>query len=261
MANRWEITKAVRRSSLPAASRLVMFVLADAADVGTAEIPPQYTPSLSVLAAETGLDRRTVQRHLDALEDGGWLQRSRPSAQAQGHRERVKYRLVMPTDTDPDPVAGDHPQPVAEDRPTGGTEPPDGWQGATGTGGTVSHNGWHETAPKYLSLTKDQTTTRSISRSPSFESFYATYPRKVGHKAAEKAWLKALKDGADPEAVLAGAERYRRERDGQDPQYTKHPATWLNQGCWEDDPAPLVSANDYRPWTNPTDLSVYDEEL
>ena len=41
---------------------------------------------------------------------------------------------------------------------------------------------------------------------------------------------------------LAGAQRYAAERKDQDPKYTKHPATWLNGGCWEDEApgAPVI---------------------
>lgn len=71
---------------------------------------------------------------------------------------------------------------------------------------------------------------------PEFEEFYAAYPKHVGRKAAVEKWAKALKDGADPAAIIAGAKRYADERRDENPQYTKHPATWLNQACWEDDP-------------------------
>jgi hypothetical protein len=37
------------------------------------------------------------------------------------------------------------------------------------------------------------------------------------------------------EALIAGAQRYAVERREQDPKYTKHPATWLNAGCWQDE--------------------------
>jgi hypothetical protein len=57
---RWRVTRAVRGSTLPAPAKLIMLVLADVADVGTAEIPPNRTPSLTVLARETGLGRSTV---------------------------------------------------------------------------------------------------------------------------------------------------------------------------------------------------------
>ena len=32
--------------------------------------------------------------------------------------------------------------------------------------------------------------------------------------------------------------RYAAERTGQDAHWTKHPATWLNNECWKDEPAP-----------------------
>ena len=128
---RWEVTKAVRASDLPAPSRLIMLTLADAAEVGTAEIPPKFTPSLSVLSKETALDRRTVQRHLAALEEAGWIVRSRPDAKAQWFGERVRYRLDLPSGTVPPVVAEDHggsgpetPGVMAESPNGGGTEPP-----------------------------------------------------------------------------------------------------------------------------------------
>ncbi|MET9262358.1 hypothetical protein [Amycolatopsis sp. NPDC004079] len=73
---------------------------------------------------------------------------------------------------------------------------------------------------------------------PAFQEFYAAYPKHVGRKAAESAWQRALRSGGEPDAMIAGAKRYAEERAGENPQYTKHPATWLNQGCWEDDPSP-----------------------
>ena len=45
-----------------------------------------------------------------------------------------------------------------------------------------------------------------------------------------------MKRGVDPELPIAGAQRYAGERAGEDPKFTKHPATWLRGGCWEDEP-------------------------
>jgi DNA-binding MarR family transcriptional regulator len=120
VVTRWEVTKAVRASDLPAPARLVMLVLADVAEVGTAEIPARFTPSLVVLASETGLDRRTVQRHVAALEESGWMVRTRPTAAEQYAGERVRYRLTVPDEV----VAEDRHPVVAEDHEGGGTEPP-----------------------------------------------------------------------------------------------------------------------------------------
>lgn len=96
MVTRWEVTKAVRASDLPAASRLIMLTLADVAEVGTAEIPARFTPSLTVLARETGLGRSTVKAHLASLDGAGWLVRTRPDARAQWFGERTRYRLALP---------------------------------------------------------------------------------------------------------------------------------------------------------------------
>ena len=72
---------------------------------------------------------------------------------------------------------------------------------------------------------------------PGFDAFYAVYPRHVGRKAAEAAHAKAVKGGADPRQIIAGAERYR-DDPNRLPEFTKHPATWLNKGCWDDEPLP-----------------------
>jgi hypothetical protein len=70
-----------------------------------------------------------------------------------------------------------------------------------------------------------------------FATFWATYPRRKGKGAAQKAWVKALKL-ADSETIIAGAARYAETRAGEDPNYTAHPTTWLNQQRWEDEPDP-----------------------
>jgi hypothetical protein len=72
---------------------------------------------------------------------------------------------------------------------------------------------------------------------PDFDEFWDAYPKKVEKVAAEKAWLAALNAGVDPAEITAGARRYATERDGEDRRYTKHPATWLTKGCWDDEPA------------------------
>jgi hypothetical protein len=69
-----------------------------------------------------------------------------------------------------------------------------------------------------------------------FEAFWQEYPRKVGKKQALKAWQAALKDAA-AEAIIAGAVRLAADPN-RVPQFTPHPATWLNRGGWDDEPLP-----------------------
>jgi hypothetical protein len=69
-----------------------------------------------------------------------------------------------------------------------------------------------------------------------FNDWYTIYPKHVGRGAAVNSYTKARKNGATVEELTAGARRYAAERKGQDPQFTKAPATWLNQECWTDEP-------------------------
>lgn len=83
--------------------------------------------------------------------------------------------------------------------------------------------------------------TKSISSSTGvdaqFDQFWDIYPRKVGKIDARKSWNKA-RQTVSAEEIIAGAERYALERAGEDHGFTAHPATWLNQGRWMDEPAP-----------------------
>ena len=69
-----------------------------------------------------------------------------------------------------------------------------------------------------------------------FEEFWAAYPRKVGKQAAWKAWSKLKPSAELTKAILAAVEYQRNcpqwQKDGG--QYIPNPATWLNQGRWED---------------------------
>jgi hypothetical protein len=79
-------------------------------------------------------------------------------------------------------------------------------------------------------------------RREDFEEFWRAYPKRVAKEAARRAFAAAMKRGLDPAVLIAGAERYAVERAGQEARFTKHPATWLNAGCWEDEPpgAPVI---------------------
>lgn len=71
-----------------------------------------------------------------------------------------------------------------------------------------------------------------------FDRFYAAYPRKVGRKDAERAFQRAARD-VDPERLVDAAERYAADpNQPTDRSKIPHPATWLNQGRWDDEPLP-----------------------
>jgi hypothetical protein len=67
------------------------------------------------------------------------------------------------------------------------------------------------------------------------------YPKRPSnHKTpALKSYLKARKEGATREIIMAGILAYARTRIGKDPEYTAQAATWLNQKRWETDYGPV----------------------
>jgi len=75
-----------------------------------------------------------------------------------------------------------------------------------------------------------------------FDTFWAQYPRKVGKEAARKAFTKAMTKTTHAK-IMTGVEDLRIRVAGKDPQFTPHPATWLNEGRWDDEvvQAALVS--------------------
>jgi hypothetical protein len=72
---------------------------------------------------------------------------------------------------------------------------------------------------------------------PRFTEFWSAYPRRKDIGDAERAWTKVVADPtADPQRIIDAARLYAMQRKGQDPQYTKLPATWLNKRSWLDEP-------------------------
>lgn len=71
-------------------------------------------------------------------------------------------------------------------------------------------------------------------RARDFDAFWSAYPKKVGKQSARKAFEKAK---VPLETLLTAIERQKCSsqwsRDGG--RYIPNPATWLNQGRWEDE--------------------------
>lgn len=94
---------------------------------------------------------------------------------------------------------------------------------------------------------------------PAFGEFWVCYPRRKQIEKAKQAWCDALDRGADPDLIIKATKTYAQERNGEDPRYTPYPATWLNNGSYEDQPD--EPSHDSGPYRNPIDQSVYDEDL
>lgn len=85
------------------------------------------------------------------------------------------------------------------------------------------------------------TRTPSLEREPTrpsdFDAFWAAYPRKVGKRAAAKAFHAAARR-ADPEAITRAAAAYAADPNLPEPEFVPHPSTWLSQDRWHDGPQP-----------------------
>lgn len=111
-------------------------------------------------------------------------------------------------------------------------------------GGTCQKVSYHLTKGKFGNT---ETTTKTTSKKPraslagvdveNFETFWKSYPSKVGKDAARKAFAKRKFDEKTFAQVLQALELHKvSERWTKDNgQYIPNPDTWLNQGRWEDE--------------------------
>lgn len=151
----------------------------------------------------------------------------------------IRHRRSTPEEG---PESGPVQNPDRSENRTGTESGPGGSENRTG-GGPKSgpHNAERTQAP----LQEDSSSPAAQTDEPAedlhleaFGAFWSNYPKKRAREEAKKAWIAAIKRGADPQHMVDRAQAYARERFGQDPKYTKYPATWLNKGCYDDEPDP-----------------------
>ena len=79
---------------------------------------------------------------------------------------------------------------------------------------------------------------------PGFDVFWNAFPKKVGKGAAENAWDRIRPNDNQKEKMLRALDWQRQQdqwvKDGG--RFIPNPATWLNQGRWEDEPPSVRSS-------------------
>jgi hypothetical protein len=66
--------------------------------------------------------------------------------------------------------------------------------------------------------------------------FWQAYPRKIGKQAAMRALARVKKTKAVPWAsMLLAINKFSTWAASKETRFVKHPATWLNAGCWDDE--------------------------
>ena len=76
-----------------------------------------------------------------------------------------------------------------------------------------------------------------------FETFWKAYPRKVGKDAARRAFAK-VKVPVETLVAAVEAQKASTQWTKDNGQFIPNPATWLNQGRWEDEVADTTPADD-----------------
>ena len=209
-----EISNAVWRTSQSVGrARLVLLAIADhQGEIGA-------WPSIETLARMVNASERSVQRDIAELVALGELIKHEQAAPSRGQYKSNLYWVNLPSVSHL--ISG-----VTNDD-----------SGVTELTSGVTESASGVTAGGVLTLTR--TITKPLLKDihqNDFDLFWSSYPLKVGKSAAKTAFAKAMKQ-TDIDTVIAGAIRYTNDPN-RDPAYTKHPATWLNAGCWDDELLP-----------------------
>lgn len=196
-----EIMNAVwRESRADGRARLVLLAIADhQGELGA-------WPSIQTLSRMVNASERSVQRDIQHLQQIGELKVETQSAPVGGQYRSNLYWVILPGVTD---------------RASGVTK---NASGVTDLASGVTAGG-------VLTLNRNLKRNINAQHEKLFEEFWNAYPKKVDKAKAFRAFKSAL-NRASFEDILAGVIAYRNDPK-RNPDYTKYPATWLNNEGWE----------------------------
>lgn len=205
--------------------------------------PDKCFPSLRLVAENAGLNVRTVRRHIALLEANGWLRRVNRLRES-GVQDSNAYQLFsQPGGTDTgDRLPGQESPPTRTEMSGGpGQERPGDPDTGVRQKRAIEREPLNENGQTPHATVIDISTREERPPVPTFDDFWAVWPRKVGKLEARKAWDKATKRGVDPHVIVAGAKRLAEDPNRPELQFIKHPSGWLNNERWTDeDPFPAT---------------------
>jgi len=151
-------------------------------------------PAIRTLAADVGVGRSTVARHLDIAEEGGWIRRYRRGLEGKGWK-RTGYHAVVPKGVPP-----------KRDTSADKVSRLDGTK--------VSRlDGTEDVNKNHISIEASQDGHRRRDAYPdSFQRAWAAYPRRAGgnpKKAAYQCWRARVRQGASEDELLVATKHYR----------------------------------------------------
>lgn len=158
-------------------------------------------PSVERLAEMADCTERTVSRKISMLEELGVIETIR-------HPTRTN-RYFLPNMTSCRPDTGVHPD--------------------------MTSSVLSDRTPSVIQ-TIENDSEQYISFKSAFEMFWDAVPRKQGKKGAMRAYKTALKD-TDADTLLTAMKAFAADVKvkGTESRFVPLPATWLNQGRWDDD--------------------------
>lgn len=230
------IAAALPRRGITAAQKLILIGIANHDGDGGS------WPGMDTLADYAEVTRRQAQKLLRQLVDLGLVsveENAGGTARTRGDRRPNLYRLHLDgasSTTSRDGVSSSAPRGVV--------------QRADGVSSTTPEPSSNHPEPSPPSAVAPV-----LSIDQAFEAFYGKYPRKVGKPAAKRAWKVAIKrDGID--AIRAGFKAWVKHwaDDKIEEQFIPHPATWLNQARYNDQP-PVGQAGARADWADQAAVS------
>jgi hypothetical protein len=187
------------------------------------DVPKLIAADLFPLDDDTHGALMKVSTALKALAAGGQITRYEVDGKAFLHvRSWTKHQVINR------PSKGRYPLPTCEDAIThDNNESPHG---------TLSEPSVSGEGEKGRRGEGEKVKTRPPARADAaFDQWWVTYPKKVGKAAARKAYAKALKT-TDADTIIAGLKAQLPKLLASEDRFRPNPATWLNEGRWDDEP-------------------------
>lgn len=191
---------AMKQTGLKPATKIVLYWLADHHNETTKECFPR----ISRLADLCDMSRRSVEGHMNILENMGLIKRINRFKE-QGGKTSNGYILYL-NDSDTQNLR----IPCANS----------------------AHGDTQNLRMNNLGSNNLGSINNNIDH---FDVFWEAYPKKMAKGQAKKAWAKAIKS-EDAQTIIDATVGYAICQKGKDKQFIPYPASWLNAERWKDEP-------------------------
>jgi hypothetical protein len=201
---------------LPATEKLILLVIADHAD----DYGENAYPGIARIARRASVTERHARRILHDLAARGLLRIDRQRGggiDVRADRRPNRYAIIGVTQ-------------VSGRSANGGT--PTSERGDTG----VRHGGTPMSSDPSVEPSENNLHDSALLQR--FDEFWLAYPRKVGKREARQVFARLMRTRSAPNQEELMASLASLVAEGREMRFIPHPATWLRQGRWEDEPSP-----------------------